>query len=290
MTLQGIMLSYFSKKGDKERDDKIPFPTGVTCFTDISYGPYGKENLLDVYLPEGTDHTVPTIVSIHGGGFVYSNKENYKRYCMDLARRGFAVVNFNYRLAPKSKFPAPLDDTNAVMEWICANAEKYHLDPTHMIVVGDSAGAQLASHYGAIFSNPEFASHFAFKVPAIRICALALNCGMYNMSKDAAEARKGIFLDYLGRRIAKDDPRLKVLESVTSNYPPSYVMTSANDFLKEHAEPMYKFLIEKGVPAQWKCYGVEEQKHIAHVFHLNIILPEAVECNDVECDFFKQYL
>ena len=61
MTLQGIMLSYFSKKGDKERDDKIPFPTGVTCFTDISYGPYGKENWLDVYLPEGTEYAVNLI-------------------------------------------------------------------------------------------------------------------------------------------------------------------------------------------------------------------------------------
>lgn len=55
---------------------------------------------------------IPVIVSVHGGGWGYGDKERYQYYCMSLAQQGFAVVNFSYRLASKYKFPAPLEDTN----------------------------------------------------------------------------------------------------------------------------------------------------------------------------------
>ena len=53
---------------------------------------------------------------------------------------------------------------------------------------------------------------------------------------------------------------------------------------------MWQFLTEKGNDAQWRCYGTEEATHVAHVFHVNIILPEAIACNDDTADFFKKYI
>ena len=53
---------------------------------------------------------------------------------------------------------------------------------------------------------------------------------------------------------------------------------------------MYQFLTEKGVDAAWKCYGTEDNEKIGHVFHVNILLPEAVECNDDSAAFFRKYL
>ena len=67
---------------------------------------------MDVYRPRDTDAVIPVIVSVHGGGWGYGDKERYQYYCMSLAQQGFAVVNFSYRLASKYKFPAPLEDTN----------------------------------------------------------------------------------------------------------------------------------------------------------------------------------
>ena len=163
MTLDTLLLRYKAAKSDKLRDAAIPLPEGVTEKRDISYGSHGKDNLLDVYYPAGTSTPLPTIVSIHGGGYVYGDKEVYRRYCIDLARRGFAVVNFTYRLAPKWKFPTPLADTNQVMHWIRANARGYYLDPNRIFLVGDSAGAQLASQYAALHSNPEYAALFDLK-------------------------------------------------------------------------------------------------------------------------------
>lgn len=290
MSLESLLFNIGAKQSDKKRDAAIPLPEDVTECRNISYGPHGQWNLLDVYYPTGTSKPLPTIVSIHGGGYVYGSKEIYRRYGMDMAKRGFAFVNFNYRLAPKWKFPAPLADTNAVLQWVRANARRYHLDPERIILVGDSAGAQLASQYAAIHTNPEYASLFELNLPKVTIRALGLNCGRYDMVNWMAKKRKGLALDYLGKEIPADDPRLDVLSAVTGNYPPAYITTAHNDFLKADAEPMFRFLNSKGVSCGWKCYGSPEQKNVAHVFHVNILLPEAIACNDDAAAFFRKYL
>lgn len=290
MSLQSILFNINASRSDKKRDSAIALPAGVTECRNISYGSHSKESLLDVYYPDGTTEALPTIVSIHGGGYVYGSKEIYRRFGMDMAKRRFAFVNFNYRLAPKSKFPAPLADTNAVLEWVVQNHRRYHLDPDRIILIGDSAGAQLASHYAAIFTNPDFARHFDLKLPKVTIRALGLYCGMYDAAARAREPRKGIFLDYLGKDIPADDPRMQVLAAVTDKYPPAFIMSAQNDFLQDQAQPMCDFLTAKGIPAVCNIYGTEEAKHIGHVFHVNIILPEAVRCNDDAAAFYKQYV
>lgn len=113
-------------QGDDERDAGLKAPEGVVRHNDISYGPHGTWNLLDVYRPEKAgDRPLPVIVSVHGGGWVYGDKERYQYYCMDLAMRGFAVVNFNYRLAPEDPFPAALEDVNRVFCWLADHAGEY---------------------------------------------------------------------------------------------------------------------------------------------------------------------
>ena len=286
MSIESLLFNIGASRSDKKRDAAIPIPGGVAEHRNIRYS--GKL-LLDVYYPEGTAERLPTIVSIHGGGYIYGNKEIYRRYCMDLAKRGFSVVNFNYRLAPRWKFPAPLEDTNRVMEWICENAEKYHMDTERIFVVGDSAGAQLASQYGAIWSNPEYAKLFAFEVPHIHIRGLGLNCGMYDCKEMTAKPRKGMAKDYLPRKIGEDDLRLDVLSAVTDQFPPSHITTAYHDFLRQNAEPMCAFLQRRNVNAVWEIYG-EGNESIGHVFHVNILLPEAIACNDSQAAFFKAQL
>ena len=290
MSIQGMMFNINASRGDRRRDAAIPLPEGITECRNISYGSHGKWNLLDVYYPDGAEGALPTIVHIHGGGYVYGTKEIYRRYGMDMARRGFAFVNFNYRLAPKWKFPTPLWDTNTVMDWVCKNASRYHLDPSRIILAGDSAGAQLSSQYAAIAANPDYAALFRMTVPEITIRAVGLNCGMYDMAAQACGVRKGIHLDYLGRELPADDPRFQVLEAIGSNYPPTYLTTSCHDFLRSNAEPMCAYLRSKGVRAEWKCYGTEENENVGHVFHVNIVLPEAKECNDDSAAFFHAVL
>lgn len=116
------------KAGDDIRDAGLTVPADVECFRDIVYGEDEKWQSLDVYRPKDrAGELLPVIVSVHGGGWVYGDKERYQYYCMSLAQRGFAVVNFTYRLAPENKYPASLEDTNLVFKWVlehggCADA------------------------------------------------------------------------------------------------------------------------------------------------------------------------
>ena len=290
MSFESVMFHIGASISDYKRDKAIPLPKGITECRNISYGSEGKWSLLDVYYPEGTDHALPTIVSIHGGGYVYGTKEIYRRYGMDMARRGFAFVNFNYRLAPKWKFPTPLWDTNSVMEWICKNAARYHLDPKRIILVGDSAGAQLASQYAAIATNSDYAAVFHMKVPEIQIRALGLNCGMYDPHAFLEGGSSGVARDYMGKKVDPADPRLQVLEAIGPGYPAAHITTAHHDFLKDHAQPMYDFLTGKGIRCRLDIYGSEADSSIGHVFHVTITNPEAIRCNDDAAAFFKEVL
>jgi acetyl esterase/lipase len=290
MSYTSFMFRLHAGRNDKKRDRAIALPEGITQCRNISYGEHRKWNRLDVYYPDGITSPLPTIVSIHGGGYIYGSKEQYRRYCMDLARRGFSVINFSYRLAPEYKFPTPLEDTNAVLEWVCRHADTYHLDPQRLFLVGDSAGAQLASQYAAIVTNPEYAALFDFTVPPIQLHAVGLNCGMYDGAAFAADRSNPIAKDYLGRHISVNDPRLQVLENITDRFPPAHITTACHDFLREAAQPMADFLAAKGIKTEIKCYGTEDDKTIGHVFHVNISLREAAQCNDEQCAFFRSTL
>lgn len=279
---------------DKKRDENLTVPSGLNNYYDISYGPHGESNLLDIYMPKETKAPLPTIVNIHGGAWVYGCKEIYKFYCMSLALRGFSVVNINYRLAPENAFPAALEDINEALSFIENHGREYFLDKDNLILVGDSAGAQLTSHYAAIFTNADFAGLYDFKLPNVKIKAVGLNCGIYDTLSAIKKSFDEIYLAYLGEDANLSDKdflnKINVLSHITENFPPAFIMSSYCDFLFSEAEPMHEFLKSKGIESVVHIYGSKDQPEIGHVFHVNCNLPEAKVSNDDECDFFKRFV
>lgn len=279
--------------GDAKRDAGLTVPGDVTRYLDISYGEF-PENVLDVYCPKGTDKALPTIVSIHGGGWIYGDKELYSHYCMRLAQRGFTVVNFTYRLAPEHLYPSPLQDTCLVAQWMMEHAEEYFIDLNNVFMLGDSAGGQLCQQFLSLLTNPEYRKFFDFAPPeGFRVNACALNCGCYffPFNRFLSPKRCGTMIaayfpeDYLPLL-----PQLKVKKYVTADFPPAIVMSAANDYLKFMAKPMYRILRRKGVEAKLMIYGTKKQKEMGHVFHVNCYLPQAKQCNDDQCAFFRAHL
>ncbi|MCL1820716.1 MAG: alpha/beta hydrolase [Oscillospiraceae bacterium] len=288
--LERIIFRYICKRGEKGRRNLSKNPDGIERKDNITYGKHGKWNLLDVYFPKDTTKPLPAIINVHGGGYVYGTKEQSQYYCMDLARRGFAVVNFSYRLVPKIKYPVPVEETNQVMQWVCANAADYHIDLDNIFFTGDSAGAQIAAQYCAAAANPEYAKLFNFKIPAFKIRAVALNCGMYDSFHEIKGPLPGLLRDYFGKDPAQHGEQLQIFKHMTKDFPPAYIMSAANDFLLPCAEPLHEHLQALGVESVLKIYGTKEQTEITHVFHLNFLSLIARECNDAECDFFKEHI
>ncbi len=280
------------KKSDDKRDAGLTAPEDVKAFRDIKYGsdPY---NVLDVYVPRGTEEKLPAIISVHGGGWVYGDKELYQHYCMRLAWRGFAVVNFSYRLAPENRYPAALEDCFAVFRWIRENHERYFIDYDRMFMVGDSAGGQMALQCITILTNEKYRRLYDLDVPEdFRIRACGLNCGAYYLmvNRFMKPSDRNFMKDYLPEDYEKYIPQLQVTRNITSDFPPAFVMTAHNDFLKFMARPLYWKLRSKGVEAEYHIYGSKDRKDIGHVFHVNCRLEEADRCNDDECAFFRRHM
>jgi len=279
------------KAGDDIRDAGLTTPDDIVRFDDIKYAEDDECQKLDVYRPKDAgDKLLPVIVSVHGGGWVYGDKERYQYYCMSLAGRGFAVVNYTYRLAPEHKFPAPLEDENHVFHWVLNNKDEYHFDTGNIFAVGDSAGGQLLGLYSCLCTNPAYADNFEFKAPDGFVPkAVGLNCGAYVIDMSEEGQMKALMEDLLPDGGTEEEMGLvNVIPHITENFPPAFFMTSTGDFLKAQAPMLEKKLLEKSVPFVFRFYG-DKDKNLPHVFHCNMRSEDARQCNDEECDFFRRY-
>ena len=293
------LIRFAYGRHDRKRDAGQTTPQDILRFDNILYGSdkkLKKWQLLDVYRPkdavdsDGSLKRLPVIISVHGGSFVYGDKDRYQFYCMKLAQRGFAVVNFSYRLAPEVKYFNGIQDVESVFQWVAANASQYGFDSENVFAVGDSAGGHLLGTYICALTNKKFGDLLGFiKEKNLKLKAVALNCGKFRINEDEPRIRllrKSLMGDGECKE-AKDF--LNVLSHITKHFPPVFVMTCEGDFLKEDSEVIKSTLDFVGVPNEFHCYGSAERP-LWHVFHCDPNLPEAVVCNDDECNFFRSMI
>jgi acetyl esterase/lipase len=100
---------------------------------------------LDLFQGARSEQTrTPCVIVIHGGSWQNGDNTQLAPLNSYLAARGYAVAALNYRLGPEHKFPAALDDTQAAIYYLKANAAELGLDAEHFVLLGRSAGGQLA--------------------------------------------------------------------------------------------------------------------------------------------------
>jgi acetyl esterase/lipase len=104
----------------------------------------GTKLVGDLYLPKGRAKA-PVLVAVHGGGWQIGNRQFYRYWGLFLARAGYAVFAIEYRLGKPGVYPAAVYDTKAAIQFIRAKAAELDLDADRIGIVGDSAGAHLAS-------------------------------------------------------------------------------------------------------------------------------------------------
>jgi acetyl esterase/lipase len=124
-------------------------PEGVAFERDVAYGD-GDELKLNLARPQKQDGRVPCVVVIHGGGWAGGSREAHDDITWKFAQRGYVSATLGYRLAPKHRFPAAVDDVQAAVRFLRANAEKYGIDPDRIGAIGFSAGGHLAMMLGVM--------------------------------------------------------------------------------------------------------------------------------------------
>lgn len=292
MSILSLYIRKNFAKGDKQRDAGLSTPADIIRYDSIQYGPDKKWQSLDVYRPKNIEGKLPVIISVHGGGWVYGDKEVYQFYCMSLAQRGFAVINFNYRLAPENKYPAQVEDTDAVVKWMLNNEDVYGFDLNNVFAVGDSAGGHLLSVYSLILTNKEYAENYYLNPPVnFRFNAIALNCGVYQQEMPSKKDMKASLLnDLLPKGWGEKELNiLNTYDKITRDFPPTFVMSANGDFLRGQVDIIVPELEKNNVEHEVHIYGTDDNQ-LGHVFHCNIRYIDAKKCNDEECEFFRRHM
>lgn len=112
---------------------------------DVGYSKLYPELKMDIYRPDlATAELKPAVLVIHGGAWMAGTRKDMTQMCEALATQGFVAATVEYRLAPKNKWPAMLDDVQTAVRFLRANSAKYGIDPARLGAAGASAGGHLS--------------------------------------------------------------------------------------------------------------------------------------------------
>lgn len=136
--------------------DPPPMHTRYSVRQAVTYTPaqWPAAQAADVYVPEGTGPW-PGVLMVHGGGWVTGDRDIMRQLSEQLASHGYVVMNVDYRLAPRWRHPAQIEDLREALRWMRTNAGSLHLAPDHIGAWGYSAGAHLVALLGTDGEPPE---------------------------------------------------------------------------------------------------------------------------------------
>lgn len=203
-------------------------------------GPYGDIGLR-LYKPTSAG-AQPALLFIHGAGWIAGSVVTHDNIARKLANAlPSVVVSVDYRLAPEFPYPASLEESYAVLQWMSQAGDKIGIDRTRIAVIGDSAGGNLAAAL-TLMSRDRHG-------PAIRAQALinpTLNLDSFDADypckagAEVAEFRSwmGFFRDFYlpagaDRRAAYVSP---LYAADLTNLPPAFTITGELDLLCGTAE------------------------------------------------------
>ncbi len=197
----------------------------------VSQTPYEQERCkLDLTLPADAKG-FPTYVWFYGGGLKNGGKDLDSEYCAEirasLARAGVAVVTPDYRLSPKVKYPAYVDDAAAAFAWTVKHIAAHGGDPRKVFIGGHSAGGYLALLVGM---DPERLKPHGLTLGSV--AGIAQVSGQvfnhYTVRDERGQARYGITSDEAA-------PAFHIRKSL----PPILTIYAQNDMLSRAEENMF---------------------------------------------------
>jgi acetyl esterase/lipase len=176
--------------------------SGHSFYPDVTYKKANGHDLkLDVIAIEPLDVPKPTLLYIHGGGWVNGKKGNTTLAPLPYLERGMNTVNLDYRLAEDALAPAAVEDCRCALRWIFRHAKQYGFDTNKIVVAGESAGGHLALTTGMLDASAGFDNECAPQegdVP-LKVAAIVSYSGPTDVAQLLEGPHPGWFaLEWLG--------------------------------------------------------------------------------------------
>jgi acetyl esterase/lipase len=218
---------------------------------------------IDFYRPRANAgrRPVPCVIAIHGGGWDSGDRMQLPALNHWLAHSGYAVAAVSYRLAPKHRWPAQREDLSSAISYLKAHAGELGIDPGRFVLLGRSAGGQLALTVAYTVNDPAIRGVVGLYAPS------DLVWGYLNTHENDAIRSPGLMRKFLGG--TPDSARANyesasALNHTTKHSPPTLLLHGENDTLASprHSVRLAARLSELGVAhafvsLPWAGHGFE---------------------------------
>ena len=257
-------------------------------FPDVTYLEIdGVKLQFDLVVPQG-EGPFPVVLCFHGGAWIAGNRKDLTKPALfnpgghdgkhdfsvleNLAKNGYAAASVSYRLAPKAKFPAQIEDCKAAVKFLRKNAKTYKIDSDRIGAMGFSAGAHLAALLGVCTKDAGFEGKTLPDVSSEVHCVVdyfgPTDLTLYSESTEITK----MLVPFLGRDAATDTTVMKKaspIHYVHKQAPPFLIIHGTVDLIVPyiHSEALRKKLKEVDVtcelvPVSWKGHGWEDPKAV----------------------------
>jgi acetyl esterase len=220
-----------------------------------------------MYRPEGAGH-FPILIYLHGGGWVFGSLDQSDNVCRYFSNKvGCLVISVDYRLAPKHKFPAAVEDAYCATQWAAENAKRIKGDPARIAIGGASAGGNLAAAV-CLMARDRGGPSLVFQLLAYPPTNIAtLETASYrDFAKGHGLAKshvKWFRKQYLkNKEDARNPYASPLLAKDFTNLPPTLVITAEFDVLRDEGEAYAERLKREGIAARYIRYA--DKGHAAY--------------------------
>ena len=231
------LISIFNNKNYSSLKNPVTSPFSFfTLFTGIDNKKvdyksivYKTENNLQLsldYYPSTTNETAPCIIVIHGGSWREGDSQQLPALNSYLANRGYNVASINYRMAPDFKNPSPIEDTKDAIDYIVKNAQALKVDTSNFVLVGRSAGGQIALLSAYTLHNPNIKGVVSIYAPADMVWGARHKGNKWVLDTDK------VLGDYVGGSIDDVPEKYKLsspFEFVDSSSTPTLIIHGEHD-------------------------------------------------------------
>lgn len=245
----------------------IYIDNSVEVYGDVRYDNYSLErNLMDIYVSEKVNSTLPALIIVYGGGWSEGSKDVDGVYGKYIAFEGeYVVYSINYRLSDTDSFPVQIEDLKSVVRWIKLNGDLYNTDTKNIFVMGFSAGGHLTSLLSSAYDY-DFSEFDKSNISA-KVNAVAVYAGPENLSSLVSDCKDNIYckensdaLNYILNKLINCSidicPEKYNIASpiyhVSSNDVPTLIVHGKIDNIVplKQAEDFYNLKVEMGAVSQ----------------------------------------
>lgn len=220
----------------------------------ISGGPTGTISLR-IVRPQGESRALPSLLYIHGGGWILGDKETHDHLVREIAVGVPATVVFvDYARSPEARYPVAIEQAYTTMEWLVKHGESIGADPSRLAVVGDSVGGNMAAAL-TLLTKQRGGPRLIFQVLCYPVTDAHFETPSYQaFGADGywltREAMKWFWESYAPaskRNLPTVTPLRASLDQLRG-LPPALIITDENDVLRDEGEAYAHKLMAVGVP------------------------------------------